>query len=1339
MSDPPATQPTNEPGEEKGKEKQEPDSQVESIQFKDAVGRKFTFPWKLAQLWAGMEELIKQAFLHVDVIGPHVQQGHYDLMGPDGTIILPQCWEMLVRPGMAISMAIWPMEKPPLRHQRHPPPPPGWPPGRPWPPPPPPPPAGAPLGPSGWTGPTPRPPAPPSGRPEDIVIDVEPRRPTKKKAHSTSVFGWLNGSKPKSSKKKGDGPARLPVSEKPAPPPYTMPRVPPPRPKSPSLASSKSSAGSDYSDSWSGHGALAESRKEAVALGLVFSTKLGKRAVTDEDDRNFKLNKRLTFHVSNKKSQTESVCYEILSAQRYAHGDADVEDEGSPIQLVYRHKGDTFPDRPAEAGLETRKMKWQHVKKCHMELEEFSHYACQNLSTSDKMFSIIRNLLDRVQKEKVRRTDYGCYVEHGTVLRCDGSASANGGYAIFAAIPYLYADSFSGSSKNNNPGIKTGVVCPPWRLHQAFSPFDASTQRDMGQQFRKYHGKKGNQVLWVGQVWVLITDSGFLTCGNISHQELLGDSISMEPEKVVGETLERMIEFVDPSNRLFYFPVARCRSFLELEDTVFNELKRANVAPSNGSKWELVTPTGVSLTPAIWQQFLRDDTKTLFRIEMKVTDSSEEEGEDERDSLKSLSMDLHSSDGTDIEIADTDLDANAANQFFSIPPHDETHNVAPDWMAVLDGRDAIATDVDFFLPEYDRKIPPFFTWSPQAQKEARKGNKASDDKEKRADILTKSLEHIELSLSGSSSTSKIIERYVNDLADVNLLQIYHQTHPTTYDDIAHRAKGLGVYGIRLNEAESKPQLLNEGRPLVILVAEQALQASLQVLELFAPKDLSSPVIGKFYGGILGLLESAASNSTTKSINDQRSTPKSPSGDSAGMSGRMQSRRVEDRSKWVVQFTEKTDDCSACADGKVYGTDMAAIDHLRKVHNLKHTTRDQLVKDHLRALHQVAGEKRRTENLKLMRLYRDQILRVTSRANAIHNGVATDKGFSSPGLPLALMVAFEMLVLYICFVGHALQDVDAVFEERMATVDELAGADLPKYAQTLEILGERVEGQLLKAQKVISTTTLTGSTGAVLHYSTVVGSEFVATQMICNLLRRPIYGGMDTAALFTGYLVKKQSEALAGYGGGKRHIRDIIALVDEIRKMQKILKWQTDITNRLTTVLSPTTFPKRTKQRGVLYELESTLLGSADDRIDLCDKRLVKGLESCEGLVETINEVAEMTKDEGGRAILIFTITTIVFLPLSFVASYLSMNGGPGETLDWKATQALFWQIAAPLAAVIIVLCVGLTYKAAGMGDFFGRWVSDWRGDKGEVESVLHSESSSSSSEDDSISEDRDWV
>lgn len=61
----------------------------------------------------GMEDLIRQAFMHVDVIGPHVVEGHYDLVGPNGDIILPQVWETVIEPDWTITMHMWPMpEKP---------------------------------------------------------------------------------------------------------------------------------------------------------------------------------------------------------------------------------------------------------------------------------------------------------------------------------------------------------------------------------------------------------------------------------------------------------------------------------------------------------------------------------------------------------------------------------------------------------------------------------------------------------------------------------------------------------------------------------------------------------------------------------------------------------------------------------------------------------------------------------------------------------------------------------------------------------------------------------------------------------------------------------------------------------------------------------------------------------------------------------------------------------------------------------------------------------------------------------------------------------------------------
>ena len=51
-----------------------------------------------------MEYLIKEAFLHMADLGPHVADGQYDLLGPKGEILLPSIWESVIEPGWEITM-----------------------------------------------------------------------------------------------------------------------------------------------------------------------------------------------------------------------------------------------------------------------------------------------------------------------------------------------------------------------------------------------------------------------------------------------------------------------------------------------------------------------------------------------------------------------------------------------------------------------------------------------------------------------------------------------------------------------------------------------------------------------------------------------------------------------------------------------------------------------------------------------------------------------------------------------------------------------------------------------------------------------------------------------------------------------------------------------------------------------------------------------------------------------------------------------------------------------------------------------------------------------------------
>lgn len=154
-----------------------------------------------------MEELIKQAFQSIEVIGPLVQRGMFDLIGPSGDIILPQVWDKVIEPDWQITMVMWP----PADRGKFPPGHPYFnragPPGRggiPMAPPigarrsgvpPPPPPA--------WAGMPPRPPPGRSSIPVGVdVVNVEKERKSKKSSSGGTFLGWVSGAQPKKSSKK---------------------------------------------------------------------------------------------------------------------------------------------------------------------------------------------------------------------------------------------------------------------------------------------------------------------------------------------------------------------------------------------------------------------------------------------------------------------------------------------------------------------------------------------------------------------------------------------------------------------------------------------------------------------------------------------------------------------------------------------------------------------------------------------------------------------------------------------------------------------------------------------------------------------------------------------------------------------------------------------------------------------------------------------------------------------------------------------------------------------------------------------------------------------------------
>lgn len=114
-------------------------------------------------------------------------------------------------------------------------------------------------------------------------------------------------------------------------------------------------------------------------------------------------------------------------------------------------------------------------------------------------------LFKAVYDRKLTKGRDNWFVQPGTVLRCDVDSDGNTvASAIFASIPQVQVDSFI---RTRSTKFRKGI-CTPRKLHEVFNPYDASSERDQNQLFRKKEGAATDEILWICETWLLIVDSG---------------------------------------------------------------------------------------------------------------------------------------------------------------------------------------------------------------------------------------------------------------------------------------------------------------------------------------------------------------------------------------------------------------------------------------------------------------------------------------------------------------------------------------------------------------------------------------------------------------------------------------------------------------------------------------------------------------------------------------------------------------------------------------------------------------------------------------------------------------
>ncbi|KAF2458782.1 hypothetical protein BDY21DRAFT_341310 [Lineolata rhizophorae] len=92
------------------------------------------------------------------------------------------------------------------------------------------------------------------------------------------------------------------------------------------------------------------------------------------------------------------------------------------------------------------------------------------------------------------------------------------------------------------------------------------------------------------------------------------------------------------------------------------------------------------------------------------------------------------------------------------------------------------------------------------------------------------------------------------------------------------------------------------------------------------------------------------------------------------------------------------------------------------------------------------------------------------------------------------------------------------------------------------------------------------------------------------------------------------------------------------------------------------------------------------------------------------QLVNIRLEDHGKAILVFTIVTIVFLPLSFVASFFGMN--VTDIRDMKQDQRVFWVVSCSVTVVVVSLSTVVAFYGGDMVNTFFKWKERNRAKRG---------------------------
>ena len=283
--------------------------------------------------------------------------------------------------------------------------------------------------------------------------------------------------------------------------------------------------------------------------------------------------------------------------------------------------------------------------------------------------------------------------------------------------------------------------------------------------------------------------------------------------------------------------------------------------------------------------------------------------------------------------------------------------------------------------------------------------------------------------------------------------------------------------------------------------------------------------------------------------------------------------------------------------------------------------------------------------------------------SIQNGVRADDGIKQARyhIPLALFTAFQHIVLCLVLISNTSEWSDHSWRQMGAHFDEC-------------------EGFLVEGRKQLILMVHTDD------YRETTGFQAVDSEALLSLILANLVESLskDTefhlTDIYSEYTSKIQS--VVRDQASVKVYDDIKFLREELDVIKATLRQQDDTLRDFRSTMKET------------YGVASLSISVMDRILESIEERIAD-FDELLSQAETARFLAQQSislkAESNNKAIIVFTVVTIIFLPLSFVTSYLGMNTSDLRVM--KSGQSLFWAIGAPVSFV--------TFSVALFAAFYG--------------------------------------